>query len=404
MGAAKKIVLLTILVAIMAGTASLVVPTPAGKAWVSFHFYLGLSLVAAVLYLGGSWLSIKGLGGFTKELKRAYILMCLGFSLFGLSQVELPVLIALDKIQSFWRESGIIALPFVGALVCIYAGSRFFARLFNLKDFSTAIWFEVIGALVLMGGFALLPHAAPTTTELAYDASASATVWNFFTAALCTVYMLRVRRIASVMYTNAVAWLSLTFGVIAFTGGSYLIAITFLGDGHTEIISTLSLVPLALAAVLLLRSAYAFNLAGVSADTAEKSVARTFFGKPRALQLQQTTTSIDIVTFTANMASDARSIDTLLDGVREITSTLKQSQVLSDIEQQKLMDIYLQIEQYLVEKEPVRSFTKDVLRQHIAQKLELTSGDSRTFWNRLPATQVTPTAPATELTPNTAQV
>lgn len=386
-----------VMLSIIAGAVSLLVPVPEARSWVNFHSYLGLSLVTAVLYIGASLLFIKGLDGFTDKLKRAYIFICIGFSLFGFAQIELPVLISLDQLDSLWRQSGIIGLPFVAAVICLYIGTRIFSHLFNIRDFTTTIWFATLGPVSLIMLFSVLPHAPISGKEVVYDASNAVSVWNFFTAGLCAFFIYRVRKVAGVAYINALAWLAVTFTLMTVTAGIYLIAVSVLGDGQTELIAALTLVPLGLAGAVLLRSAYAFNYISANTDIVDKSVARSFFGKPLVIVASRARTSLDIVTYAANLASDYRAVDPILDGLRHLTATLAPGQPLSEVDQLKLMGIYVSIEEYLLQKEPIRTFTKESLRQQIAQKLQLSPADTTTFWGRLmaegsPSTQ--PVSPA----------
>jgi hypothetical protein len=371
------------ILATLAGMASLLVPAPSGHSWLGFHIYFGLSLVTAVLYIGASVLFINGLNGFADRLKRAYIFMCIGFSLFGFAQIELPVLISLDLLDSLWRQSGIIALPFVAALVCLYIGARSFAHLFNVRDFMTTVWFYALVPVVLAVLFSFVPHVAISSKEIVFDMSNAVSVWNAFTAGLCAAFMYRVRNIASVAYTNALAWLALTFTLMSATAGVYLVVISIFGDGQTELIAAATLVPLGLAGILLLRSAYAFNGVTTNADVAEKSMARNFFGKLLTPSVDHAASSVDIITQAANMASDYRVVDPILDDLRRLTVTMQPGQPLSESQQSELLRIYLAVEASLLEKESVRVFTKETLRQQIAQKLRLAAGDTSTFWGKL---------------------
>lgn len=81
------------------------------------------------------------------------------------------------------------------------------------------------------------------------------------------------------------------------------------------------------------------------------------------------TNSLDMVTRAASLASNVRNIDTILDDVRMITSKLEPGQSISDNDNKKLIQAYLQIENYLITQESLRTFTKEDLRRKYTDDL-----------------------------------
>ena len=78
---------------------------------------------------------------------------------------------------------------------------------------------------------------------------------------------------------------------------------------------------------------------------------------------------LDVVTYVASLASNPDDIDPMLDKMRAITASLGPNQELSKADEQTLLQVYRQIEEYLVTKEPIRTFTKEELRTRIAPEL-----------------------------------
>jgi len=93
-----------------------------------------------------------------------------------------------------------------------------------------------------------------------------------------------------------------------------------------------------------------------------------FFGKP-----QKPTTTLhsllDVVNYTASLASNPKAIDTILDTVRLITSELQRDEPLSAHQQEELIKVYLNLERYLTSKEPLRAFRADELRRKFTPEL-----------------------------------
>lgn len=83
----------------------------------------------------------------------------------------------------------------------------------------------------------------------------------------------------------------------------------------------------------------------------------------------QVGTLLELTNYAANLASNMASVDPLLDEVRRITATTAQPGTLSVEESRSLINVYLQIEDYLINKEPIRSFSKDELRARVTSKL-----------------------------------
>lgn len=75
-------------------------------------------------------------------------------------------------------------------------------------------------------------------------------------------------------------------------------------------------------------------------------------------------TILDAVTFAATLVSKPREIDAQLDRIRSITAT-RSSKKFNDADTQILREVYDYIEDYLVEKETLRSFTRDSVRQRV---------------------------------------
>ena len=90
--------------------------------------------------------------------------------------------------------------------------------------------------------------------------------------------------------------------------------------------------------------------------------------KPAERQSTKATTILDAIFYLAGLASNPADIDPLLDKVRKITVT---DEVFSAADTLELMRVYLQIEEYLETKEPLRTFTKEELRARLSPELQL---------------------------------
>jgi hypothetical protein len=98
------------------------------------------------------------------------------------------------------------------------------------------------------------------------------------------------------------------------------------------------------------------------------SLLHSLFGGSQS-SVKSSKTLLDLVTYTAGLASNSTDIDPALDKVRSITASLAPGQQPSAADNQVLTQVYLQIEQYLITKESLRTFTKQELRARIAPEL-----------------------------------
>ncbi len=70
---------------------------------------------------------------------------------------------------------------------------------------------------------------------------------------------------------------------------------------------------------------------------------------------------LDIVVYTAGLASNPQQIDPYLDQIRLITAKTSSDSFTAE-QQATMRKVYLELEDYLVSKEPLRKFTRQDLR------------------------------------------
>ena len=70
---------------------------------------------------------------------------------------------------------------------------------------------------------------------------------------------------------------------------------------------------------------------------------------------------IDTIVYLASLVSNQRDVDPLLDGMRVITASAKPDAPLADQDRSTLQKIRDQLESYLINRDPIRTFTKESL-------------------------------------------
>jgi hypothetical protein len=144
-------------------------------------------------------------------------------------------------------------------------------------------------------------------------------------------------------------------------GAGYIV--TLLLPGDTSIFTEYGgvMIPSVIASFFFLRSGYYFKLINEDAPTAA---------------VPQSITIIDFITYLAALASNPAQIDRVLDKLRVITATFSTGDrrpQLAPEQDNTLRQVYADIEKYLVEKEPIRQFTTEQLRQKITKNFGITN-------------------------------
>ena len=89
---------------------------------------------------------------------------------------------------------------------------------------------------------------------------------------------------------------------------------------------------------------------------------------------------LEIVLYVASLVSNPTEIDLILDKVRLITARLQPGQTLSPKDQQTLVQVYTQLEDYLLHKDTLRVFTLDNLRKGIRERFNLNNQTRTLLW------------------------
>ncbi len=94
----------------------------------------------------------------------------------------------------------------------------------------------------------------------------------------------------------------------------------------------------------------------------------SFFDSPQP-RLSEATTVLDLVTTTAGLVSNAIAVDAILNEVRRVTAHLEHGTQPTGKDRDVLLKAYLQLEDYLVTRDPVILYTRAQLRHEINAEL-----------------------------------
>jgi hypothetical protein len=369
----KKLrLLLTLILAVTASVsaASLLLPKPADVDVRADYSPIATSvvLIDVLLALGAALLFWLALKRFKPELKPAYRLLSLSTVSVGLGLLIFPYIEYYGLWDNIWLNMSSYLQYLIGAPL-MFLGIRMFYKRVGLGGWPTSFIVLGVAVLVLLG----------VHTQLPYDGSWPFPVWGYnlfkvvtiipFVAYAMSYFMaLRLRKRTGAEYTTAFTWLSigLFFYVINTLG---IILIEVIGSENVYYANRIYTVPAILGDLGLLLAGYCFAAIGL----------------PKIAAIKGTASSMDIIIYAASKTSAADKVDPLLDTMRTVTARLRlhPDEPLSDTDQRELLGVYMKVEDFLVNSDPLRSFKRDELRADIGQHLGLEAGASTTFWPML---------------------
>lgn len=369
----KIIIWGTLLLTLVLSLLALFLPTPPGLPYgINFHHLLIVNIIMACTHIGGALLLLTNLDVYKAKLRRAYIVMSLGVLVIGASTLQILII----SLFNGWTNttlagalSSLTLLLYLLSGVLLYLAVRSFARLIGVRHLLTRAWVVLPGAIILAALSSFLPHAQlpPGTPEIAYDAFAGIFVWSGSLMLFAGWLALSVRRHAGAHYSHAMKWLATALIVSAsllLYGGVRIL----LGGNDNLILSVLSYILSIVSGLMWIRAGYAFALTKYYDE--DMPLLRQLFGRSKTAEAQGPKTVIDMVIYTAGLVSNTSEVDPLLDDVRVVTAKLKPGEDLSPSDTKRLVDVYLKLEEYLVKKEAIRSFTPQELRSHLTPELQ----------------------------------
>lgn len=372
------ITIVTVVLAMLGGALVLLIPVPAGELPLRFYSWFVISAMISTLQVGATMALMLSLRNFSAELKKAYTFMAAGFILLGVSLLQFPLISAFGLTETILLKGGIVVLPFFLTALLIYLGFRKFAKIMDIKTHWNSVILSLMAAFIVGGIVYFLPHAEIASTEIEFRSAMSlsavdATLW------LIAVWLAyRVKRRASPLYAPAFGLILYTMVVMVISVLSYLVISLTIAEESVVLDAGGPFLVYYISGILLFKAAFEFYKIG---STDELTLVNIAGEKP--VTSDQPQDVIDVVTYFAQFASNPRTIDPILDRLRFITSSLKAGQSLSEDQQSTLAAIYVDLEKYLIEQEPVRKFTKEEIREILHERFAATKNINQTFWNRL---------------------
>jgi hypothetical protein len=367
----KKLRIILALIIVGTLTISLLsrlLPAPADAEISEFYSEAATSvvLIDALLAMGSAILFLIALKSFKPDLKPAYRLMALSTLGVGLGMLLFPYIEYYGLWENLaWNMSSYLQY-LIGAPL-MYFGVRMFYRKVGKGGWEswTGTLLAGIGLLLLVHAF--MPHDIESYwpfSQLQFNLFKLATLIPIVAYGLAAFLALRLRLRTGAEYKMAFTWLSvgLSFYVLANVG---IMLIEVIGYENWYYSSRAYTVPNILGDIGVLLAGYCFAA----------------IGRPRvALPSGENATSMDIVLRAAAMVSDQSKIEPFLEDLRLVTAHVEPNTKLTAEQQKRLRDVYLKIEDFLVNRDPLRSFKQEEVRADISKRFALEHRGQDTFW------------------------
>ena len=310
---------------------------------------LSITLVVAAL------LFVYGLRDFKPEMRRSYQIIAASVALFGILNLQYPLLIYLNLVPGPWLAYGGSITIIIAGIGLHYIGTRHFGKTLGV-DTKFASWpLLIMCTIVACAAVVFIPHRYEIPEfwyQLHQIICTFDIVWNTFIAGI----LIRSIQEVGPSYTGALKWLAAGAAGSALGFVQVFIVSATIGQNSSYNLHGFTAAPFEITGWFYIISGYLFckiRFYGLRAQDRQTS------GRP----------VLDAVINTARLVSNRREIDDILQSVRTITASLGAQQALSPVRQQTLLQVYLKLEDYLITRERLRTFTREGLRARLSDEV-----------------------------------
>lgn len=357
-----------LLVSVIAGLLFFVTIRGIHPEWTILYWVMvSLTCSQGVLALGAAWFFSKSLESFKPKLRKAYILLCIGVVAFGMAQAQLVPVSYLNA--QWWLNNGFFTLPYMASFIFMFLGMRQFVKAIEFRT----VWASwpvasavSVGVAVLL---ALIPHQPSPLADGQYITVVVFTTIVSVFFAFAAAAALALRREIGQLYVKGLTWLAagLLVGVI---GGLHYVFVEMFVRVDWYYTGNLTVMFMFIASTFILYGGYSLReIAEIASNYKPSRVS------PDPLVF------VEVVTYVSGLVSRPSELDVMLDDLRAVTSQIDATQKgLSDRQQQAVINVYRQVEDYLVRSEHLRIYSRDRLRADIVSKFKLNAAETQLLW------------------------
>jgi hypothetical protein len=339
----------------------------------SFRFTMMIAIDAALINLLAVPLFLIGMKRFKVELQQAYIVLSVGIGLFGLAQIQLPVVNLYH--WNFWFDSGGIAIPYLVGVICIFWGMRSFAGLLAIKSPLRSFTVACMTTVIVSVAASFLPHVQTSISDTMFHVAVGLSIWNAVFITFSTILAFRIRQKIGVVYANSMNWLFAALVALTFAVWHYAVVQLLFKTGDWYYDYSIFIVPSDICAILFVIAGLAFN----SIDAQHESVQDTTSVNPEISELSPSQ-ELEVVLYMANFVSNPADISPIVQSIQDIKSEYILGSHLLPQDQKVVARAYAELETYLLQQDTLRVFTREELRRRIVQRFGLSDSVKTTLW------------------------
>lgn len=328
------------------------------------RLYISLLLAAAFFNVQAAVLFWHGLNGFKEELQRTYKALCAALTLLSVAMIQAPVAGLIGAM--WWLNLGIFNILYAVAAFLLFMASRAFVHSLGIRTRTASLPVTMLLVLMTVSASVFIPaHLSSFLPNIVgLRASLAGLSVNVVLIGLAVANIRLVTAKIGTVYTRAMRWLLIAVvGFFVVQLQAFILQVIGLDNwlsasGWSNVLSVVN-------ALMFVWAGYAFWDIG-------------------SIRKVEHTSPIDVIVYAASLATNADAIDNILDRLRTITAQLEPGQTtLSSQDQVELSNVYLGLEDYLVHKEQLRTFTRDSLRERIHGTFPHHEETDTVFWRRL---------------------
>ncbi|HSX16925.1 MAG TPA: hypothetical protein VLH86_02385 [Patescibacteria group bacterium] len=334
------------------------------------HWRAAASIAVTVMYVGAAVIYLSGLKYFKSEMRAAYRSLAFSMLAFSLVFIQLSIWGIFDLWSSAWAASGSGLLPFVITMAFIHIAVRKFARLLKVASIFSKVWFVVLVSLAVGIGMGIFAHYFVKYdidgTDLYIGTCSGVAVYITCTALL----MFKILPAIGSSYQRAMRWIAISLSALAIAAWHEAINTLWFNNGSTYTDYGYYLIPWVINGFILLFASHEFRALTVLTPVVEA---------PAAPADPTDHDYIDSIVMVAGLASRREDVDPILDDLRGVTASLKPGTTMADADKQRLVQTYERLENYLLQKDPARTYTGDeVLSQTTPAFRKLVENNDKT--------------------------
>ncbi len=356
----KFVAILVLEVVLGAGVALL--PQVASQG-LAIQVAMAAAAMMVVSGLAAIWYFTSSLSAFKTSTKASYYIIAVGLLMFAILQLVQLYAVLFPKVPlNVFLAAALTLVPYLSSSLIMYLGVRKLAKLLGIHYLWKSFWLVLGCAVVIAVGSYFLPHTPKPDAQLeaASNLIIALVAWSIAFSAAGSLVARRIQQTISTGYQEAMGWLSFALGALAVATLHEIIV------KDTAILNTIyvqtnaSIWPFVLTVISFMKAGQSFKAASDRLNT--QPVHATY---------------LDAVTYAASLVSNPSDVDTTLDKVRQITANLKPGQTVTTAQKSTLVEVYKELETYLVTKEPLRQLTRADLRARLSEDFQQALGPAK---------------------------